>query len=84
MPRVTINKKKYMCRDLYGWIIMKMSLFNMNQTDLGELWGITQVAASTRLLGLKDGKDTIKHIDLAVILKKFEATDEEILKFMKM
>lgn len=84
MPRVAINKKRYMCRDLYGWIKGKMAVFNMNQTDLGELWGISQEAASTRLLGLKEGKDTIKHIDLAVVLKKFEATDEEILRFMKL
>ncbi len=83
-PWVTINKKKYMCRDLYAWIVGKMSLFGMNQTDLDELWGISQEAASTRLLGLKEGKDTIKHIDLAVILKRFEATDEEILRFMKL
>lgn len=84
MPRVAINKKKYMCRDLYAWIVGKMSLFGMNQTDLGELCGISQAAASTRLLGLKDGKDTIKYIDVAVVLKKFDATDEEILRFMKL
>jgi len=84
MPRVAINKKKYMCRDLYAWIVGKMSLFGMNQTDFGELLGITQPSAYERIKGLKEGKDTLKSIELAVIFKKFEATDEEILRFMKL
>jgi len=84
MPRVAINKKKYMLQDLYIWIKGKMSFLGMNQTDLGMIWGISQEAASTRLLGLKSGKDTLKHNDLAILFKKFEATDEEILKFMKL
>lgn len=84
MPRVAINKKKYMLQDLYVWIKGKMALFDMNQTDFGELLGITQPSAYERLKGLKEGKDTLKHNDLAVIFKRFEATDEEILKFMKM
>lgn len=84
MPRVAINKKKYMCRDLYAWIVGEMSLFGMNQTDFGELLGITQPSAYERLKGLKNGKDTLKHNDLDVIFKKFEATNEEILRFMKL
>lgn len=84
MPRVAINKKKYMCRDLYAWIVGKMALLDMNQTDFGELLGITQPSAYERLKGLKEGKDTLKSIELAVIFKKFEATDEEILRFMKL
>lgn len=84
MPRVTINKKKYMLRDLYVWIRGKMDLLGMNQTELGELLGIGQQAAGQRLIGLKQGKDTLKHNDLAIIFQKFEATDAEILKFMKL
>lgn len=84
MPRVAINKKKYMLQDLYVWIKGKMALFDMNQTDFGELLGITQLSAYERLKGLKEGKDTLKSIELAVIFKKFEATDDEILKFMKL
>lgn len=84
MPRVAINKKKYLLRDLYVWIKGKMSLEGMNQEGLGELLGISQQAASARLLGLKSGEDKFKHNELAVIFKRFEATDEEILKFMKL
>lgn len=84
MPRVAINKKKYMLQDLYVWIKGKMDIFDMNQTDFGKLLGISQPSAYERLNGLKKGKDTLKSIELAVIFKKFEATDEEILKFMKM
>lgn len=84
MPRVAINKKKYMLQDLYVWIKGKMALFDMNQTDFGELLGITQPSAYERLKGLKEGKDTLKSIELAVIFKRFGATDEEILRFMKL
>lgn len=84
MPRVSINKKKYMLRDLYVWINGKMLLKDINQTRLGEMLGISQQAASIRLSGLKKGMDTLKHNDLAIIFKEFEATDEEILKFMKL
>lgn len=84
MPRVTINRKKYMLQDLYIWINGKMLLKDVNQTRLGEMLGITQQAASIRLSGLKKGRDTLKHNDLAIIFKEFEATDEEILRFMKL
>lgn len=84
MPRVSINKKKYMLQDLYVWINGKMLLKDVNQTMLGEMLGISQQAAGVRLSGLKNGKDTLKHNDLAIIFKEFEAKDEEILKFMKL
>lgn len=84
MPRVAINKKKYMLQDLYVWIKGKMALFDMNQTDSGELLGISQPSAYERLKGLKNGRDTLKHNDLAIIFKRFEAMDEEILRFMKL
>lgn len=84
MPRVAFNKKKYILRDLYVWINGKMLLKDVNQTRLGEMLGISQQAASIRLSGLKAGRDTLKHNDLAIIFKEFEATDEEILRFMKL
>ena len=84
MPRVAINKKKYMLQDLYVWIDGKMSLKDIHQEDLGNILGITQEAVFYRLKGLKCGKDTFKHMDLAIIFKTLEATDEEILRFMKL
>lgn len=84
MPRVAINKKKYMLQDLYVWIDGKMSLKDIHQEDLGNILGITQEAVFYRLKGLKCGKDTFKHMDLAIIFKTLEATDEEILRFMRL
>lgn len=84
MPRVAINKKKYMLQDLYEWISGRMARYEVTQTDLGHLLGISQPSTHDRLEGLKNGKDTLKHNDLAVIFKRFEATDEEILRFMKL
>lgn len=57
---------------------------DMNQTDLWELLGVTQPAAGKRLSGLKQGKDKLKYSELLLIFQKFEATDAEILKFMKL
>ena len=84
MPRVAINKKKYMLQDLYVWISGKMSLKDMTQEDLGNALGITQEGFFARLKGLKQGKDTFKYTDLAIVFKILEATDEEILKFMRL
>lgn len=84
MPRVTINKKRYMLQDLYEWIEGRRARFDMTQADLGKLIGISQPSMHDRLEKLKEGKDVFKHIDLAIIFKRFEATDEEILRFMKL
>lgn len=84
MPRVAINKKKYMLQDLYVWIKGKMDLKDMTQTELGEVLGISQETVSARLSGLRQGRDTLKHNDLVTIFKTLEATDEEILRFMKL
>lgn len=84
MPRVTINRKKYMLQDLYVWIKGKMSLKDMTQEDLGKILGISQESAFYRLDGMKRGNDTIKYKELITLFKAFDATDEEILKFMKL
>lgn len=79
MPRVRIKKKEYMVNDLVKWINHRRADLNLRQSDLAELLGISQPALSNRLeKGLFDYTDMIK------ILKVLNATDEEILKLMKM
>lgn len=79
MPRVSIKKKEYMVNDLTKWINRRRADLNLRQRDLAELLGISQPALSNRLeKGLFDYTDMIK------ILKVLNATDEEILKLMKM
>lgn len=79
MPRVRIKKKEYMVNDLVKWINRRRADLNLRQRDLAKLLGISQPALSNRLeKGLFDYTDMIK------IFKVLNATDEEILKLMKM
>lgn len=78
MPRVAIKKKDYMATDLSKWIVGKMYELGLRQTDVAQLLGISQPAFCQRL---RAGFFTYKQ--LLVILEKLGATDEEILRFMK-
>lgn len=68
-----------MVNDLTKWINRRRTDLNLRQNDLAKLLGISQPALSNRLeKGLFDYTDMIK------IFKVLNATDEEILKLMKM
>ena len=79
MPRVAIKKKDYMISDLSQWIAGKMYAKNLRQKDMAELIGITQSAFSQRIK-----KGWFTYGDILSILKKLDATDEEILRLMKL
>lgn len=79
MPRVAINRKKYMISDLSQWIAGRMYAMKIKQEEMGELIGINQASFSKRL---KAGK--FYYDDLLSILKHLKATDEEILRLMKL
>lgn len=79
MPRVSIKKKEYMVNDLTKWINRRRADLNLRQRDLAELLGISQPALSNRL-----EKGLFNYMDMIQILNVLNATDEEILKLMKM
>lgn len=79
MPRVAIKKKDYMISDLSEWIAGRMYAMKIRQQDMAELIGITQ---STFCKRLKKGLFT--YGELLSILKRLDATDEEILRLMKL
>lgn len=79
MPRVAINKKKYMLNDLSEWITGRMKTLGFTQTDGGELLGITQQA-----FGQKVAKSNFKYSELLELFKHLHATDEEILRLTKL
>ena len=81
MPRVAINKKKYMIADLSGWIVGKMHTEKKRQPEIAEAIGITQPALSYRL---NSSTDTFTYGDLITLFKKLNATDEEILRLMRL
>ena len=81
MSRVAINKKKYMIKDLPAWIVGKMHTEKKRQVDLAEEIGITQPAMSQRL---GQDLDSFSYGDLLTLFKVLNATDEEILRLMRL
>lgn len=79
MPRVAIKKKDYMISDLSKWIVGKMYAMKVRQRDMAELLEITQPAFCKKLKG-----SYFTYGELLSVLKKLEATDEEILRLMKL
>ena len=79
MPRIAIKKKEYMVTDLSKWIVGKMYEMKLRQSDLAEMIGVSQPAFCPRLK-----KGMFSYEDLLTLLKNLNATDEEILKMMKL
>lgn len=81
MPRVAINKKKYMIADLPGWIAGRMHKKKLKQADVARDINISQPTLSERL---NSSRDTFSYGDLLTLFKELDATDEEILRLMKL
>lgn len=79
MPRVHILRKKYMLQDLSDWITGKMRVQKKSQAYMGELLGISQAAYGQRL---RSGNFEV--CQLLEIFRELQASDEEIIKLMKM
>lgn len=78
MPRVAIKKKEYKVSDFSKWIVAKMYENQLNQDDLAKLIGISQPAFSNRLK-----KGMFDYSEMLTLLKELNATDNEILRLMK-
>lgn len=79
MPRVAIKKKEYMISDLSQWIVGRMYAMKIKQEEMGEVIGVNQSGFSKRL-----SKGKFTYAELISILKHLQATDEEILRLMKL
>ncbi len=79
MPRVSINKRKYKVNDFSKWVVGKMYELNITQSDISKMLGITQPAISNRLK-----KGLFSYAEVLTLLKELRATDEEILRLMKL
>ena len=79
MPRVAIKKKEYMISDLSQWIVGRMYARKIKQEEMGEVIGVNQSGFSKRL-----SKGKFTYAELISILKHLQATDEEILRLMKL
>ena len=79
MPRVQLYKQKYMVEDFSNWIIGRMRIMKKSQAYMGELLGISQAG-----FGQKVRQANFKYSEMLTVLKELQATDEEILKFMRL
>lgn len=81
MPRVTLKKKEYMIADLPGWIAGRMHRKKLRQEDVAKTIGIKQPSFSERL---SKGGDVFSYGDLLTLFEELDATDEEILRLMRL
>lgn len=79
MPRVSINKKKYMLSDFSEWVVGRMKKMGYTQKQMGEKIGVGQSSYSEKL-----NKNNFSLSDAMTIMKELCATDEEILRLMKL
>ena len=79
MPRVRFYKKNYMVKDLKEFIIGRMRTLGLTQEPTGKEINISQSSFSQRL-----NKSLFSYGDLLTLFKKLNATDEEILRLMKL
>lgn len=79
MPKVALKKKEYMLSDFGEWVVGRMKKLKINQECAGEMLGISQPAFCQRLK-----KNQFSISDAMTFFKEFKATDEEILRLMKM
>lgn len=85
MPRVAINRKIYMLRNIAEWIEGRMSTKRLRQEDVAKWIGINQQSMSRRLKQAKEGKENAFSVgELITLFKNLDATDEEILRLTKM
>lgn len=85
MPRVAINRKIYMLRDIAEWIEGRMSTKGLRQEDVAQWININQQSMSRRLKQAKEGKENAFSVgELITLFKNLDATDEEILRLTKM
>ncbi len=79
MPRIRAYRKKYMLSDFSEWVVGRMKKIGLTQAQMGEKIGLSQSAFCQKL---RQNKFTLS--DAMTILKELQATDEEILRLVKM
>lgn len=78
MPRVRINKKRDMDKDLYSWIEGERKRKGMNQTQLGKELGYSQQVISKKIHSRQ-----FTTYDLICIFSLFDTEPDTISKLLK-
>ena len=77
MPRVATNKHKYMVNDLYAYLIGRMRVMGVTQSDLGEQLGLTQQVVSSKLR-----KQQLTTLEIIEVLDVLEVGAETIAQML--
>jgi hypothetical protein len=80
MPRVTINKEKYMEADAVAFIEGKTRGTRQTDRDMAALLGLSPPAYCQRK---KNGKMNFSYLELVKMIKQLKFSDEEIVKLMR-
>ncbi|MCI8282413.1 MAG: hypothetical protein HFI76_12125 [Lachnospiraceae bacterium] len=62
----------------------KMREKRLYQADIGEILGVSQQSVSRRISEGIEEKDVFRQGEMITLFKELEATDEEILRLMKL
>lgn len=85
MPRVAINRKKYMIKDFTGWVLQKARMSGLKQKDIAKILNIAPSSFSMRVTKcIEESQNIFSYEEVIMLLKEFDATDEEILRLMKL
>ena len=79
-----IKKRDYLITDFARWLVGKMREKRLYQADIGEILGVSQQSVSRRVSEGIEEKDVFRQGEMITLFKELEATDEEILRLMKL
>lgn len=80
MPRVSIKKKQYNSADFCAWIYAKLKMNRNTLTELADYIGVTRMTVYNKI---SKREADFNYQQLMDIFKFCKASDEEILRFMK-
>ena len=84
MPKIYADKYEKKIFSFRRWFRGKCRMQGVTQEDLARKLDLTQSAISWKTRVKGDNQTQITYKDLLVFFKELNATDEEILYFMKM
>ena len=80
MPRVATKKKQYNSADFCVWIYAKLKMNRNTLTELADYIGVTRMTVYNKI---SKREADFSYQQLMDIFKFCKASDEEILRFMK-
>ncbi len=78
MPRVSINRKKYMIKDFPGWAKEMIKKKGFKQEKVAERMNMSQQSLSQRLCG----KIEFTYSELVDLFEILELPEEDIIRWM--